>query len=308
MQMEVTKCLVISPGDLVADREAAVRAIEFWNAHNGLPRRSLLHPVRWETHSTPQFGGHPQDILNRQLVDSCECAIALFWSRLGTPTASYPSGSVEEIDRILEFGGKVLIYKCTRDFPQASLDPVQLARLASYIDSVKGRALVHEYSMIERLETRLAGHLTSVANEVSGFSLNRHLIAPKGLIIKTEFGLPSNMGSASPVILSVSCQNHSAQPIHMSGLVVELKNGMRLQPLNDFMGRNLNLQPDIPPGDAAPFFLDFKDLMEAAITDHTELQCVVVRDKLEREYSSENDDMKIAIANYEIWNRRKGKR
>jgi hypothetical protein len=59
----IVKCLIISPQDVQEERQAVVTAIEKWNARNGPAYEVLIHPVRWETHSVPRQGGHPQSLL-----------------------------------------------------------------------------------------------------------------------------------------------------------------------------------------------------------------------------------------------------
>ena len=55
--------------------------------------RTLLKNMKAET--LP-----PQKIINAQLVDECDLGIAVFWSRLGTPTEKHPSGQCSAIPGI----------------------------------------------------------------------------------------------------------------------------------------------------------------------------------------------------------------
>lgn len=58
--------------------------------------------THWSTDSYPQSGGHPQALLNTQIVDNADAAIAVFWTRFGTPTDEFGSGTEEEIEKIIE--------------------------------------------------------------------------------------------------------------------------------------------------------------------------------------------------------------
>jgi len=98
------RCLFISPSDVEAERKAISEVISSWNAQIGESLGTRIELVRWESHSIPEIGDEPQAILNRQLVDNCDFGIAVFWSRLGTPTADHVSGSIEEIEKLMERG------------------------------------------------------------------------------------------------------------------------------------------------------------------------------------------------------------
>jgi hypothetical protein len=82
-------------------REAIEDEIRHWNAQTGPHLDAIIEPVMWESHSRPELGDRAQAIINKQLrIASCDFGIALFWSRLGTPTGEHGSGSLEEIDRL----------------------------------------------------------------------------------------------------------------------------------------------------------------------------------------------------------------
>ena len=107
------RCLMISPSDVEAERNAVSQVIELWNAQVGSALDARIHLFRWETHAVPDASGPPQQVLNRQIVDECDFGIAIFWARLGSPTTTHLSGSIEEIDRLRERGARVLVYFST---------------------------------------------------------------------------------------------------------------------------------------------------------------------------------------------------
>src|SRR5260221_14550311 len=102
-----------------------------------------------------------QAALNEQLLDDCELAIAVFWTRAGTATHDYESGSVEEIEQLLKRGVRVLIYFCERDIPQATLTDEQFQRLQSLRKNYSGRGLVWTYTDVQSLREQVTLHLTT---------------------------------------------------------------------------------------------------------------------------------------------------
>lgn len=90
------RVLIASPSDLMEERDAAVVAINEWNDLHAADGRTVLLPVRWETHAAPETGVRPQASLNHQLVEQCDALIGMFWTKIGTSTGVANSGTVEE--------------------------------------------------------------------------------------------------------------------------------------------------------------------------------------------------------------------
>ena len=84
---------IASPGDLHSERDAILRVITNWNDKN---RQATLTAKMWEF-AAPELGAHPQDILNKRIIQESDLLLAMFWSKLGTPTPTAPSGTVQEI-------------------------------------------------------------------------------------------------------------------------------------------------------------------------------------------------------------------
>src|SRR4026209_2293015 len=110
--MRVT-ILVASPGDVPDERETVPRVCARWNDCHDY---ATLHALMWETASTPEMGDHPQHVLDRQLIEKGDLLIAILWSRLGTPTPTAKSGTVEEIREFIKHKGpaRVMVYFCNR--------------------------------------------------------------------------------------------------------------------------------------------------------------------------------------------------
>src|SRR5690348_1735150 len=103
----VLQVLIASPSDVAAERQSLPIAIYEWNSLNAEAMGTVLLPVLWETHSTPEMGDRAQALVNRQVVDGCDILIGLFWTRLGSPTGDAESGTVEEIERFLATNRRV---------------------------------------------------------------------------------------------------------------------------------------------------------------------------------------------------------
>ncbi|MFH0808929.1 MAG: DUF4062 domain-containing protein, partial [Pseudomonadota bacterium] len=82
----VFSVMIASPGDVEDERKIVADVIYEWNAVHSRNRKIVLLPVGWESHSSPEMGGRPQEIINRQVLDKCDLLVGVFWTRLGTET------------------------------------------------------------------------------------------------------------------------------------------------------------------------------------------------------------------------------
>ncbi|HEX2210734.1 MAG TPA: DUF4268 domain-containing protein [Longimicrobium sp.] len=119
----------------------------------------VLLPVRWETHAVPEYGDHPQAILNRRVVAECDMLIGAFWSRVGTPTGASESGTVDEIEQFARARKPVLLYFSSRQIDLDRIDADQLTRVRDLRSRLEKVALVGQFASLEQLEARLTRDL-----------------------------------------------------------------------------------------------------------------------------------------------------
>jgi hypothetical protein len=120
--------MIASPGDVASQRAIAREVIHEWNAVHSQARGIVLLPVGWESHSSPEMGKAAQAIINEQVLEKCDLLVGIFWTRIGTPTADYASGSVEETERIIALGKPVMLYFSSQP---VVLDAVDLEQYAA---------------------------------------------------------------------------------------------------------------------------------------------------------------------------------
>src|SRR5258705_13069659 len=100
----VLKVFVASPDDVAEERNALGKLLRDINdvlAYLAPDRRLSLELVRYETHAYPDIGA-PQEVINRQIPVDYDIFIGIMWKRAGTPTATAPSGTIEEFNRACE--------------------------------------------------------------------------------------------------------------------------------------------------------------------------------------------------------------
>lgn len=86
--------VVSCPSDMVGDREKLQNAVAIVNEQNAHFRQMHFDIKYWQ--KDVLFGvGDPQLIINNSIIKNADMVIALFGSRLGTPTARATSGTIE---------------------------------------------------------------------------------------------------------------------------------------------------------------------------------------------------------------------
>lgn len=156
---QVYKVLIASPSDVSEERELAVRIIQEWNDMNSSEREIVLLPLRWESHSAPEYGKRPQEIINRQVVDDCDFLIGIFWTRIGSPTGAADSGTLEEIERVSNDGKLAMLYFSKANKNPDDIDLEQLKQLRDFKAKTYPNALVENYSNHVEFKDKLTRQL-----------------------------------------------------------------------------------------------------------------------------------------------------
>ncbi|MER7547217.1 hypothetical protein ABTW95_29835 [Spirillospora sp. NPDC127506] len=151
--------LISAPGDVpIEDMAISRKTISQWNLNLGRHVGLTVLPVSWTEHAVAEFGERPQAILNQQIVEEADLAVALFYDRLGTPTGEAESGTAEEIKVLVDAGKSVAVL--VNSTPRSPLNGAALGerqRLNSYLEELRKSALVFDYAN----EGALVGHINN---------------------------------------------------------------------------------------------------------------------------------------------------
>ena len=117
---------------------------------NGMPfirkgKNIVLLPVGWESHSSPEMGARPQEIINRQTLDKCDLLVGIFGTRIGTDTGEYPSGTIEEIEVHIDSGKPAMVYFSKQLGDSDTFDKDQYAKLEELRKDYESRGLYEIY-------------------------------------------------------------------------------------------------------------------------------------------------------------------
>lgn len=162
---ETYRVLIASPSDLAEERQAATEAINEWNAQHAVAESTILLPVRWETHATPESGVKPQKAINKQVVRGCDILVGMFWTKIGTSTGVADSGTVEEIGQFVTSGKPALLYFSSRPIDPNKIDLKQHKKLRSFKNATCKKALTGAFSSVDELRQTLLRDLTRQVRE-----------------------------------------------------------------------------------------------------------------------------------------------
>jgi hypothetical protein len=155
----VYKVMIASPSDVSAERSIVRELLSEWNVVHADPKKAVLLPIGWETHSVPEMGGRPQEIINKQILKDCDLLVGVFWTRIGTATGEYASGTVEEIEEHIKAGKPTMLYFSSAPVVPESIDAEQFRALGEFKKSCQSRGLYESYADLNDFRSKLYRHL-----------------------------------------------------------------------------------------------------------------------------------------------------
>lgn len=170
-QVTRIRVFVASPSDVTQERGILLDLVKELNANLGTSQGFFLEWVGWETHVYPELG-EAQEVINRQ-IPPCDIFIGIMWSRFGTPTGRFGSGTEEEFQRAHERwqrGGspKILFYFCDRPVSLVKQDQVEQAnKVFAFRQSLEEKkVLVGKYPDSEAFRESVRRNLIQAVEDV----------------------------------------------------------------------------------------------------------------------------------------------
>jgi hypothetical protein len=217
---KVVKIMIASPSDVAGERQTIRNVIQEWNNTHSEDKNIVLMPVGWESHSAPALGGRPQELINKQVLEGCDLLIAVFWTKIGTPTGKSVSGTVEEIEKHVKAKKPAMIYFSLAPFPLDLVDLDQYKALQEFKAELRERGLYAEYTTPDDFREKLSRQLAQ--------TVNRHFVSKKNgdddadsLIARPK--VPSLSEPAKIILIEASQDDRGTiwKPRSRKGLVIQ---------------------------------------------------------------------------------------
>lgn len=168
-QAQTFNIMIASPNDVASERGIVRDAVYEWNAVNSGMRKIVLLPIAWESHSSPETGGTAQGIINEQILNKCDLLVGIFWTRIGTKTEDFSSGTVEEIETHILSGKPAMLYFSSAPVVPSKDILVQYERLEEFKVSMRDRSLYESYDSLTNFKDKFYRQLQLKVNEHSIF-------------------------------------------------------------------------------------------------------------------------------------------
>ena len=142
---KVILVMIASPSDVLEERKIVRDIIEEWNTICAAERSAVFVAVGWETGTSPELSGRPQQMINERLLAKADLLVGIFWTRVGSPTGKAISGSVEEIEEHMKAGKPVMLYFSNVPAKINSIDDKQYEQLKTFKKWAREKGLVESY-------------------------------------------------------------------------------------------------------------------------------------------------------------------
>ena len=152
--------LISCPGDITSEISIIEDAVLQFNTQFSDALGISIRTKHWRKNSYAQSGGKPQALLNEQFVNDCDAAVAVLWTRFGTPTDEYGSGTEEEVEIMLSSGKQVFMYFSDKPLSPSQLNEESYKKVQAFRDKYKDRGIYFTYSSDDEFEKLFFAHLS----------------------------------------------------------------------------------------------------------------------------------------------------
>src|SRR5215813_1753950 len=168
------KVFVASPDDVAEERNTLAKLLADINdvlAYLAPEKRLSLELVRYETHSYPDIGA-PQEVINREIPVDYDIFIGIMWKRVGTPTATAPSGTIEEFNRACERRKqgplpRIMFYFCDQPIAVPTATEIQqLIEVVKFRSQLASQGLTASYSSHAEFGDHVRGGLLRAIRDI----------------------------------------------------------------------------------------------------------------------------------------------
>ncbi len=200
--------MIASPSDVPSERNIVREVVYEWNAVHSQLRKIVLLPVGWETHSSPEMGSRAQEILNEQILNKCDLLVGIFWTRIGTKTGEYISGTVEEIEKHVTSGKPAMLYFYGQPVEEGSVDEEQYSKLKEFRESCQKKGLYSTYDSHSDFKEKFYHHLQIKVNEHKMFTEAGEPTDVRTEIVRSDIRIPHLSDEAKILLKEASMDNH----------------------------------------------------------------------------------------------------
>ncbi len=152
--------LISCPSDIKSEVSLIESVVDEFNEFYAYTLGITLKTRHWSKSSYAQSGGKPQALLNQQFVNKCDAAVAIMWTKFGSPTDEYGSGTEEEIEIMLQSGKQVFMYFSDKPISPSQMNEEGYKKIQAFREKYKDRGIYFTYSSDEEFKKLFFAHLS----------------------------------------------------------------------------------------------------------------------------------------------------
>lgn len=176
-KMPVCRLMISCPSDVKTVIEIINRVVDNINDSIGFSMNIFVKTLYWSKNVMPEAGDYPQSIINKQILDKSDAIIAIFGNKIGSPTQHYESGTIEEIELMIQKRKQVFVYFSDKPVRKSEIDMEAEAKIQAFKEKYRDRGIYVVYGSDEEFNYYVSMHLTrylttELANEVNQVSEN----------------------------------------------------------------------------------------------------------------------------------------
>lgn len=165
-QIKLYRLFIASPSDIENERNIISEVVTDWNIQQGQTKSVNIEVASWHTHSYPSHGDRPQGLINKQVFDSSDIIVGVFWTHFGTPTGVADSGTEEEIIRGISQEKKVMVYFSDKPIPPSKLKIEEYQKIQEFKDEYRNRGIYFPFKEEEEFRKLFRQHLAAIMDEL----------------------------------------------------------------------------------------------------------------------------------------------
>ena len=164
-EAKVFRVMMGAPSDIKEEIGVVRKYVNEWNPINSENRGIVIFPINWEMDCHPAAGIAPQDHINKSVTDKSDMMICIFGTRLGTPTKSEKSGTVEELKKHIAANKPAMVYFKTSVRNLNEIQPEQLQKIKDFKEEIRSKTLFREYGSVRDFRNRFKSDFEQAVNE-----------------------------------------------------------------------------------------------------------------------------------------------
>lgn len=139
------KLLISCPSDIENEINIIKNIIQNFNKILGDAINTKIEISYWKDDIIPQMGEDGQSIINKQIVKDADAVIAIFGEKSGSPTPRHESGTIEEIEEMLEAKKQVFLYFSNKPINRNIRNSGELDKIDKFKEKYRNKGIYSEY-------------------------------------------------------------------------------------------------------------------------------------------------------------------